>query len=49
MFQGECGTEKRGEQMKTFEFLLIAMASGITFPVVAWFILKWWDESIWKE
>ena len=35
--------------MTIFEFLLIAMASGITFPVVAWFILKWWDESIWKE
>jgi len=35
--------------MNTYEFLLIALASGITFPVCAYFILKAWDESIWKE
>ena len=38
-----------GEQMKTLEFILIALASGITFPVVAYYILRAWDENIWKE
>jgi hypothetical protein len=34
--------------MTIFEFLLIALASGITFPACAYFILKAWDENIWK-
>jgi len=49
VLQTERGLERSGEQMKTWEFILIALASGITFPICAYFILKSWDENIWKE